>query len=161
MRLFIVKNTLLVTFCILVCMPIAYAELSQSDFEKIQSIVDKSINASEKRMREYIDLKIQLVLEQTKLQTRSIVEEEIHASEKRMKDYVDFQVGHLDKSITIQGGYLRKSVNRNFQLILALIGFVTVVVGIPQIIVVFQNRRYKLMSEDIDKIRMLAENNNT
>lgn len=80
---------------------------------------------------------------------RLIVKEEvktaIHDSEKRMKQYVDSQITHLDKSI-----------NRNFQLILALIGFVTIVVGIPQIIVVFQNKRHKSISEDIEAIKELV-----
>ena len=124
-------------------MPNAYAELIQSDLDKI----DQLIQSSEKRMKEYVDLKINSSVNEIKLIVKQEIETAIHASEKRMKHYVDSQIIHLDKSI-----------NRNFLLILALIGFVTVVVGVPQIIVIFQNKQFNSMSNEIESIKEIVEN---
>lgn len=53
------KKILLLAICYLIFMTNAFAELTQSDFEKIQTIVEKSVNASENRIKEYVDLKIE------------------------------------------------------------------------------------------------------
>ena len=62
------KKVLLLALCFLISTTCAYGELQQSDFEKIQSIIDKSvekveksIEKSEKQIKEYIDLKIDAV----------------------------------------------------------------------------------------------------
>lgn len=107
-----------------------YAQLTKSDLNEIRLIVkdeiETAIQASEKRMRNYVDLKVH------------VLDNKLTGEIKRL----DTKIDSLDKSI-----------NRNFQLILTLIGFVTIVVGIPQIIVIFQNRKYKLMLENIEYIK--------
>ena len=55
------QKILFLALCFLISTTCAFAELSQSDFEKIQSIVDKSVEKSEERIKEYIDLKIDAV----------------------------------------------------------------------------------------------------
>ena len=53
------KKVLFLVLCFLISTTCVYAELKQSDFEKIQSIVEKAVEKSEKQIKEYIDLKIE------------------------------------------------------------------------------------------------------
>ena len=60
------KKVLFLALCFLISTTCVYAELTQPDFEKIQSIIDKSvekveksIEKSEKQIKEYVDLKIE------------------------------------------------------------------------------------------------------
>ena len=52
------KRVAFVVLCFLIFTTAAFAELTQTDLEKIQSIVEKSVEKSEKRIKEYVDLKI-------------------------------------------------------------------------------------------------------
>lgn len=116
------KNIVIIISCIIVFTFNAYSELTESDLNKIRLIIKEEIETA------------------------------IDKSEKRMKHYVDYKVGVLDAktdSVISRLDSIEKLGIRNFQLILALMGFVTVVVGIPQIIVIFQNRKYKAMLLEI------------
>lgn len=83
----------------------AKSELSQADIERIRTVLKEDI--------------------------RQIVNEEITASEKRMKEYVSQEI----KTVNVKIGEMDKRLNQAFWLVIALIGFIAVVIGIPQIFV--------------------------
>ncbi len=85
-----------------VAMP-AYSQLSQSDLDKIQQIVDKS----ETRMKEYIDIKFETVDERFKT--------------------VNEQFANIDKRFDEVGG----KINILTAIVCALIGLIGVVIALP------------------------------
>lgn len=97
-----------------------FGELSIADIEKIRAIVKESdtllreeIAASEKRMREYISQEIRVI--------NTTITQEIQA--------VNTTIAEMDKRLS-----------QIFVLVIALVAFIGVVVGVPQIIVAAQRK---------------------
>ena len=53
------KKVIFIALCFLIFTTSAFAELTPTDLENIQSIVDKSAERSEKQLKQYIDLKVE------------------------------------------------------------------------------------------------------
>lgn len=68
---------------------------------------------------------------------RSIVKE----SETGMKEHIDDKVKEIDKRLNLIFGF-----------VIALISFIALVVGIPQIIMAWQGREQKAQAEKIEKL---------
>ena len=73
---------------------------------------------------------------------RSIVTE----SEARLKEHIDFKVSEMVKRL-----------NMIFGFVVALIGLIVVVVGIPQIIMVWRGRGERTQAEQIQELRREIE----
>ena len=119
----------------------AFSELTVDDLEKIQAIV----NESKKELKE-----------------------DIAASEQRMREYISYEIGkvnikmeEMDKRLTNDIKALEVSQTRDFEtlgerldhiflLVLALVAFVGVVVGVPQIIVARQRKDMRVQDEKIE-----------
>ena len=120
------KKVLLLALCFLISTTCAFAELSQSDFEKIQSIVEKSVNASEKRIKEYVDLKI---------------------------DAVNAKIDTKIDAVNTRIDAVNESVGRNFYLITSTFALIVVAVGIPQIIIAIQSKKYDKLIDDVEMLK--------
>lgn len=101
----------------------AKSELSQADIEKIRTVLKEDI--------------------------RVIVNEEITASEKRMKEYVSQEI----KTVNVKIGEMDKRLNQTFWLVIALIGFIAVVIGIPQIFVAARGKEQQAQAEKIEELQ--------
>ena len=53
------RKVAFVALCFLSFTAFAFAELTQTDLDKIQSIVDTSVETSEKQIKQYMDLKVE------------------------------------------------------------------------------------------------------
>ena len=53
------KKAAAIALCFLILTTSAFAELTQTDLKHIQSIVDTSVENSEKQIKQYIDLKVE------------------------------------------------------------------------------------------------------
>ena len=73
---------------------------------------------------------------------RSMVTE----SEARLKEHIDFKVSEMDKRLNMVFGF-----------VVALISLVVVVVGIPQVIMVWRGRRERTQAEEIQELRREIE----
>ena len=102
----------------------AFGELTKED---IRIIVREEIAASEKRTREYIDLKIE-------------------ALDKSLNAKIEA----LDKSLNARIDDIRL-------IMIALIGLITAAIAIPQIIIAFKERGQKEMQTQIDQLRKQIE----
>ena len=105
----------------------AFGELTKED---IRIIVREEITASEKRTREYIDLKVE-------------------ALDKSLNAKIDATNARIDA--------LNKSFDRAWVLILALIGLITAAIAIPQIIIAHKESGRKEMQTQIDRLRKELE----
>ena len=107
----------------------ALAALTDADLDKIRLIVKeevkKEIESSEKRMKTYIDTKIEAV--NTK----------VDAVEKRLED----KIGGVKTELNIRSDGIEKQVSFLLYLVYALIALIVLAVGIPQLILTWRSRR--------------------
>ncbi len=151
------KKTMLVlsTLFLVIAFP-ALGELTDADLDKIRLIVKEEvkeeITASEKRTREYIDLKIS-------------------ASDQKIDDLgksLNSKIDDLDKSLNGKVDDLGKSLNGRMDdirtIMIALIALVTAAIAVPQIIMAYKERGQKdmqtqqrEMQTQIDELRKELE----
>ena len=120
----------------------AFGELTKED---LRTIVKEENAASEKRMKEYIDLKI------------DATNARIDAVEKNLNvriDALDQKIDDLDENLTDRIGDI-------WLLVLALIGLIAAAIAIPQIVIAYRDRSQKDIEkrqEDLQtEIRQLRE----
>lgn len=111
----------------------AFGELTAADLEKI----DAMIKASEERMKEYIGqeiTKVHLRIDQLDRRFTS----EIGAVKKRLDD--------TNKRFDD----VNNRLDNQFLLLLGLVGFIGVVIGIPQILVALQRKHQRTLDQKIE-----------
>ena len=105
----------------------AFGELTKED---IRIIVREEVTASEKRTREYIDLKVEAL------------NQRINDVEKNLNDKID---------------NVNKNFDRVWLLIIALIGLITAAIAIPQLVIAYRGKGQKEMQTQIDQLRKELE----
>ena len=118
---------------------VAYGELTKADLrtiikEEVRPIVKEEITASEKRTREYIDLKID-------------------ALDQKLSAKID----GVEKDLNTRIDAVEKSLGRVWLMIAALIGLITATIAIPQIIIAYRGGGQKAMQAQIDRLRRELE----
>ena len=112
----------------------AFAELTDADLDKIRLIVNeevkREINASETRMKTYIDLKI------------AGVEKRLDGVEKRL----DGRIDSVEKQMTFL-----------LNVIYGLIALIIVAIGIPQVIIGWRSRRDQSLENRIEMLTQEIE----
>ena len=114
--------TVLSVISLLFAVP-AFSDLTAADIEKIRSIVKEEGTASETRMKEYISQEIAKV---------------------------NIKIEEMDKRLTGEIETLGERLNHIFMLVMALVAFIAVVIGIPQIIVAMQRKDIRTQDEKIE-----------
>ena len=109
----------------------AFGELTKEDLrtiikEEVRPIIKEEITVSEKRMKEYIDLKIETV---------------------------NARIDGLDKSLNARIDALDKRIGDMRILVIALIALITAAIAIPQIIIAYKERGQKEMQTQIEQLR--------
>ena len=144
-----------ILFLLLLTSP-AFSELTKED---LRTIIKEEVTASEKRMREYIDLKI----------------DSMEKSLNARIDATNARIDALDKSLNARIDSLEKSVddrfnavddrfdavdnalNRMWWLMIGLIGVITAAIAVPQIISAYRDRGQKEMQTEIQQLRERLE----
>ncbi len=116
-----------------------YAELTKEDLrtiikEEVRPIIKEEIAASEKRTREYIDLKIDAL--DNKLNAR---------------------IGAVENNLNVKIDAVNKSLGRVWLMIVALIGLITATIAIPQIIIAYRDRGQKEMERSQKEMQTQIE----
>ena len=124
------KKVLLLAICFLILTTHAFAELTQSDLHEI----DKLIQASEARIKEYVDLKIDAL--DVKLTG------EIKALDERLTG----KINSLDGRLTQVYGF-----------VIALVALIAVAVGLPQILVARQGKEMRAQDQQIEALQQEIE----
>ena len=119
----------------------AFAELTKAD---LRAVIQEEIAASEKRTREYIDLKIDAV--NTKIDA---VNTKIDAVNTRI-DAVNTRIDAAEKNLNNRIGDLQL-------LQIALIGLIAAAVAIPQIVIAYKERDWKEIRAEIQQLREKVE----
>ncbi len=104
-----------------------FSELMPADIDKIRLIVkeevEQAVTASETRMSKSIE-----------------------ASETRIKDQISLEISKVDGTIA----EMDKRLSYIFTLVIALIAFIAVVIGVPQILVALQRKDQRAQDEKIE-----------
>ena len=108
-----------------------FAELTKED---LRTIIKEEIAASEKRMREYIDLKID-------------------GLDKSLNARID----GLDKALDASIDGLDKRTGDVWLMMIALVGLITATIAIPQIIIAYRERGQKELRAEIEQLRQEVE----
>ena len=135
------RKILLLALCFSISTTCAYAELSQSDFEKIQSIVDKS----EKQIKEYVDLKI------------NALDAKLSGEIKTLDKKLSGEIKTLDEKLTGGINGLDGRLNQLFLLEIALIALIAVAVGMPHLLVARQGKEIQSQNQRIEALQQEIE----
>ena len=118
----------------------AFGELSAADLEKINAMFKES----EARMKEYVAQEIAKVNIRIDEMDRRLTSE-IRAVDKRFDD-VNKRLDDTNKRFDD----VNNRLDDQFLLLLALVGFIGVVIGIPQILVALQRKDQRVLDEKIE-----------
>ncbi len=102
---------------------VAFGELTRED---IRTIFKEENDASEKRIKEYIDLKIETV---------------------------NARIDGVEKNLNGKIDALDKRMDNMWRLMMGLFGLVAATIAIPQIIIAYRDRGRKEMQSQIDQLR--------
>ena len=141
------QKILFLALCFLISTTCAFAELSQSDFEKFQSIIEKTVEKSEKQIKEYIDLKIDAVNARI-----DAIDTKIESVNTKIDTKIESVNTKID-AVNTRIDAVEKSVGRNFYLIIATFTLIVVAVGIPQAIIAIQSKKYDKLVEDVEMLK--------
>ena len=108
-----------------------FGELTKED---LRTIIKEEIAASEKRMREYIDLKVD-------------------GLDKSLNARID----GLDKGLDARIDALDKRIGDVWLMMIALVGLITATIAIPQIIIAYRERGQKELRAEIEQLRQEVE----
>ena len=127
----------------------AFSELTKED---IRTVMKEENAASEKRMKEYIDLKI------------DAVEKSLNARIDAVEKSLNARIDALEQSLNAKIGALDKRMDNMWHLMMALFGLVAATIAIPQIIIAYRDRgrkemerSQKEMQSQIDQLRKALE----
>ena len=105
----------------------AFGELTKED---LRTIIKEENAALEKRMKEYIDLKIETV---------------------------NARIDAVEKSLNAKIDGLDKRMDNMWRLMIGLFGLVAATIAIPQIIIAYRERGQRAMQTQIDQLREQIE----
>ena len=121
----------------------AFAELTQSDLDKIQ----KMFHESEARMKEYVDLKIDALDKKLTGEIKT-VREEIKTLDTKLTG----QIQALDAKLTGEIKTVDGRVTQIFGFLIALIALIAVAVGLPQYLLARRGKEMQTYMEKIDQL---------
>ena len=135
------KLILMSTIALLIFATPVFSELTVTDFEKIRSIAKASedrlksiVKASEDRLKSIVKA------------SEDRLKEDLKASENRLTEHIDGKVDEMDKRLNMMFGF-----------VVALISLIVIVVGIPQIIMVWRSGEARTQKREIQELRQEIE----
>lgn len=135
------KKVLLLAICFLILTTNAFAELTQSDLQKI----DKLIQASETRIKEYVDFKI------------NALDVKLSAEIKALDVKLSGEIKALDERLTGQIKALDGRLTQVYGFVIALVALIAVAVGLPQILVARQGKETRAQDQRIEALQQEIE----
>ena len=126
-----------------------FGELTKED---IRTIFKEENAASEKRIKEYIDLKIETVNARIDALGKSL-NARIDAVDQKLSARID----GVEKSLNAKIDGLDKRMDNMWRLMIGLFGLVAATIAIPQIIIAYRDRGRREMQTEIQQLRERLE----
>ena len=130
-----------VVLLLLLASPV-FGELTKED---LRTIIKEEIAASEKRMREYIDLKV------------DGLDKSLNARIDGLDKSLNARIDGLDKNLDASIDALDKRIGDVWLMMIALVGLITATIAIPQIIIAYRERGQKELRSEIEQLRQKVE----
>ena len=146
------KKVLSLAICFLILTTNAFAELTQSDLQKI----DKLIQASETRIKEYVDLKINALDAKLTGQINALdakLTGQINALDAKLTG----QINALDERVTGQIKAVDGRLTQVYGFVIAPVALIAVAVGLPQILVARQGKEMRVQDQRIEALQQEIE----
>ena len=141
-------KTVTILSLLLLASPV-FGELTKEDLhdlkEDLHKVIKEEITASEKRMKEYIDLKI------------DGVEKSLNARIDGVEKSLNARIDAVDQKLNARIDALDKRMDNMWRLMMGLFGLVAATIAIPQIIIAYRDRFRKEMQTQIDQLRAQIE----
>ena len=141
-------KTVTILFLLLLASP-AFGELTKED---IRTIFKEENTASEKRIKEYIDLKIETVNARIDALGKSL-NARIDAVDQKLSARID----GVEKSLNAKIDGLDKRMDNMWRLMIGLFGLVAATIAILQIIIAYRDRGRREMQTEIQQLRERLE----
>ena len=130
-----------VVLLLLLASPV-FGELTKED---LRTIIKEEIAASEKRMRGYIDLKV------------DGLDKSLNARIDGLDKSLNARIDGLDKNLDASIDALDKRIGDVWLMMIALVGLITATIAIPQIIIAYRERGQKELRAEIEQLRQKVE----
>ena len=119
-----------------------FGELTMED---LRTVIKEENTASEKRMKEYIDLKVDGLDE--KLSVR------IDGLDEKLSARID----GLDEKLSVRIDGLDKRMGDMRLFMIALVGLIAAAIAIPQIIIAYRDREQRELRAEVEQLRQTVE----
>ena len=146
------KTVIILSLLLYLASPVC-AELTKED---IRTIIKEENAASEKRLKEYIDLKIDAVDKGLNARIDG-VEKSLNARIDGVEKSLNTRIDALEKSVDDRFDAVDKKLDWVWYMIIALIGLITAAIAIPQIIIAVKEKGRKEMQTEIDQLHEKIE----
>ena len=128
----------------------AFGQVTKEDLrtiikEEVRPIIKEEVTASEKRMREYIDLKI------------DGVEKSLNARIDGVEKSLNARIDALETSVDDRFDAVDKSLDRMWWLMIGFVGLITAAIAVPQIVIAYRDRGQQGMQAEIQQLRERLE----
>ena len=151
-----------ILFLLLLISP-AFSELTKED---LRTVVKEEVTASEKRMREYIDLKID-ALDKSLNARIDATNARIDALDKSLNARIDATNARIDSleknmadrfdAVADRFDAVDNTLDRMWWLMIGFIGLIAAAIAVPQIIIAYRDRGQKEMQTEIQQLRERLE----
>ena len=115
----------------------AFAELTPKDIQTITDIVEKSVTASEKRTREYIDTKLEAL------------DHKLTGRINNLESGITGRINSLESGIEATD----KNITMVVTLLVGLMALIVLAVGIPQLLLVSRQRSQSEMQKEFEAMQ--------
>ena len=148
-------KTVVILSLLLLAVP-AFGQLTKDD---LRTIVKEEITASEKRMKEYIDLKVDGVEQSLNARIDGVeknLNTRIAGVEQSLNtriDGLDQKIDDVEKNLNVRIDGIDKKFDRVWLVILGLIGLITAAIAVPQLVIAAKERGQKETRQQMERMQ--------
>ena len=119
-----------------------FGELTMED---LRTVIKEENTASEKRMKEYIDLKV------------DGLDEKLSARIDGLDEKLSARIDGLDEKLSVRIDGLDKRMGDMRLFMIALVGLIAAAIAIPQIIIAYRDREQRELRAEVEQLRQTVE----
>ncbi len=113
--------------------------------EDLRTVIKEENSASEKRMKEYIDLKV------------DGLDEKLSARIDGLDEKLSARINGLDEKLSARINGLDKRMGDMRLFMIALVGLIAAAIAIPQIIIAYRDREQRELRAEVEQLRQTVE----
>ncbi len=119
-----------------------FGELTMED---LRTVIKEENSALEKRMKEYIDLKV------------DGLDEKLSARIDGLDEKLSARINGLDEKLSVRIDGLDKRMGDMRLFMIALVGLIAAAIAIPQIIIAYRDREQRELRAEVEQLRQTVE----